>query len=87
MSLRAENITLRRSGRAVLEDATFAPQPGECYGILGANGAGKTSLLMALTGILHCTIGTVVLDDAPLLSLPGDARARRIAYLAQQRIC
>ncbi len=45
---------------------------GECVAIIGANGAGKTSLLRSLSGVLQQQPGMVVLDDHPIGALAAD---------------
>ncbi len=53
------NITLRRGTKVVLQGAGVALQPGEKVGLIGRNGAGKSSLFSLLTGRLHADTGDV----------------------------
>ena len=53
------NITLRRGTKVVLQDASVTLQPGEKIGLIGRNGAGKSSLFALLTGKLHNDHGDV----------------------------
>ncbi len=53
------NITLRRGVKVVLQSAGVALQPGEKVGLIGRNGAGKSSLFSLLTGRLHADAGDV----------------------------
>jgi ATP-binding cassette subfamily F protein 3 len=48
-----KNITLRRAAKVLLQDASVSIQPGEKVGLVGRNGAGKSSLFALLTGSLH----------------------------------
>jgi ATP-binding cassette subfamily F protein 3 len=53
------NVTLRRGSNVVLQGATFALNPGEKAGLVGHNGAGKSSLFALLTGRLHADHGDI----------------------------
>jgi ATP-binding cassette subfamily F protein 3 len=53
------NITLRRGTKVVLQNASVTLQPGEKIGLIGRNGAGKSSLFAMLTGNLHADAGDV----------------------------
>jgi iron complex transport system ATP-binding protein len=77
--LAANNVTL--AGR--LEAVSASCQPGRITAICGLNGAGKSSLLATLAGLLAPTSGEVTLDGQPLSAMPGKARARAIGYLPQ----
>ena len=53
------NLTLRRGTKVVLQGANVSLQPGEKVGLIGRNGAGKSSLFLLLTGKLHADVGDV----------------------------
>jgi len=53
------NVTLRRGAKVVLQGATFTLNPGEKAGLVGRNGAGKSSLFALLTDRLHADAGDV----------------------------
>src|SRR5699024_2088946 len=71
--IRAENITLRRGSKLLLDNASFVVHPGECIGVVGPNGAGKTSLFAVLSGQLEI--------DAGMLSMPTDWRIARVEQI------
>jgi len=52
-----KNLTLRRGTKVVLQDASVTLNPGEKIGLVGRNGAGKSSLFALLTGRLHADAG------------------------------
>jgi iron complex transport system ATP-binding protein len=83
MTLAAQNLTLTRGGRRVVEGLTAALAPGRITAIVGPNGAGKSSLLLALAGLLEPDAGAVTLDGSPLASLAPRTRAQAIGYLPQ----
>ncbi|MCM5681142.1 ATP-binding cassette domain-containing protein [Schlegelella sp. S2-27] len=56
-----KNLTLRRGAKVVLEGASVTLHPGEKVGLVGRNGAGKSSLFALLTGTLHADAGDVEL--------------------------
>jgi len=58
-SLEVENLHLWRGERHVLRGVGFALAPGECLALRGANGAGKTSLLRTLAGLMYPEEGAV----------------------------
>jgi ATP-binding cassette subfamily F protein 3 len=53
------NVTLRRGARVVLQGASFTLNPGEKAGLVGRNGAGKSSLFALIAGRLHADAGDV----------------------------
>ena len=82
MLLRAENLTVRRDGRAIVDGVDLEVRRGEFVGLIGPNGAGKTTLLKAAIGLLPAT-GSVHLQESPLESLKAVERACRVAFLPQ----
>lgn len=64
----ANNVTLRVGKKALFEDVNIKFTPGNCYGIIGANGAGKSTFLKILSGQLETTNGDVVISDGERLS-------------------
>jgi branched-chain amino acid transport system ATP-binding protein len=65
---------------------SFEVSAGEAVGLLGANGAGKTTVLKALMGLVPASSGHVELDGQPLSQRPGWERARRgVAWVPEGR--
>ncbi len=54
-----ENITLRFGSRTLFEDVTMEFSPGNCYGVIGANGAGKSTFLKILSGEIDADSGKI----------------------------
>jgi len=65
----ANGITLRLGKRVLFEDVNIKFTEGNCYGIIGANGAGKSTFLKILSGQLEPTNGTVVITPGQRLSV------------------
>jgi iron complex transport system ATP-binding protein len=81
--LSASGLGVRRGGRAIVDDVSFALEDGAFVALIGANGAGKSTLLSVLAGLIKADAGEVWLDGAPLAGMDGRALARRRAYLPQ----
>ena len=66
--IQASNITLRLGKKALFEDVNIKFTEGNCYGLIGANGAGKSTFLRILTGELEPTKGDVIITPGQRLS-------------------
>ena len=64
----ANNVTLRVGKKALFEDVNIEFTEGNCYGLIGANGAGKSTFLRILSGQLEPTNGDVVITPGQRLS-------------------
>ena len=65
----ANNITLRVGKKALFEDVNIKFTEGNCYGLIGANGAGKSTFLRTIYGDLDPTTGTIALGPGERLSV------------------
>ncbi len=65
----ANGVTLRLGKRALFEEVNIKFTEGNCYGIIGANGAGKSTFLKILSGQLEPTNGTVTMTPGQRLSV------------------
>lgn len=61
----ANNITLRVGKKALFEDVNIKFTEGNCYGLIGANGAGKSTFLKILSGQLEPTNGDISITARP----------------------
>lgn len=82
---RMSNLTVMLGGRTVVEDASLSVSPGELVTVLGANGAGKTSLVRAGLGMLKPVSGGASVGERDISLMDAASRARLISYLPQQR--
>ena len=64
----ANNVTLRVGKKALFEDVNIKFTEGNSYGMIGANGAGKSTILKILSGQLEPTQGDVVITPGERLS-------------------
>ena len=65
----ANNVTLRIGKKALFEDVNIKFTEGNCYGLIGANGAGKSTFLKILSGQLDTTNGNIVITPGQRLSV------------------
>ncbi len=75
-SLHVNDLVVLRGGREVLHGISLSLLPGEITALLGANGAGKSSLVMTMSGALPAKSGSVTLDGAEVLGHTPDAVRR-----------
>jgi iron complex transport system ATP-binding protein len=82
-ALAATHVTVRRDGRAIVDDVSVELAGGGFVALVGANGAGKSTLLSVLAGLIKPDTGGVTLDGAPLGGIDRRELAKRRAYLPQ----
>jgi ABC-2 type transport system ATP-binding protein len=71
--IKVSGLTKQYGNRTVVDDVSFALEPGTVTGFLGPNGAGKTTTMRMMTGLVPATSGTATVDGRPYaeLSNPG----------------
>ena len=67
--IQASNVTLRIGKKALFEDVNIKFTEGSCYGLIGANGAGKSTFLKILSGELEPTNGEIIMTPGQRLSV------------------
>jgi branched-chain amino acid transport system ATP-binding protein len=80
-SLTVSNLTVARGGKQVIHGVSIEILPGKIAALLGANGAGKSSLVLAIASALPITGGQVVLDGKPINGLRPEY-VRRLGVVA-----
>ncbi|NMM65061.1 ATP-binding cassette domain-containing protein [Clostridium sp. P21] len=63
------NISLRYGGRKLFEDVNVKFTPGNCYGLIGANGAGKSTFLKILSGEIEANTGEVIITPGERMAV------------------
>src|ERR1700741_3033989 len=63
------NLSLRYGKRVLFEDVSIKFAPGNCYGLIGANGAGKSTFLKILSGEIDPTTGSVDITPGERLAI------------------
>jgi len=80
--IRVENLTRRYGELVAVDDVSFTIQQGEVVGLLGHNGAGKTTIMKMITGFLEPTSGHIVIDDLDI-DKHRQSIQKRIGYLPE----
>lgn len=75
------NLNKSYGDHQVLHDMTLQVQPGEMYGFVGSNGAGKSTTMRIALGVLAADSGEVLMGDRPI----DDDLRRRIGYMPEER--
>jgi len=83
MPLQAHALQLRYGKHEVLRDVSLQLPRGQVLGLIGRNGAGKSSLIGCMLGLLQPQSGQAMVMGAPALGM-DDARKMRVAYVPQQ---
>ena len=80
--VQSDALTRRFGDTLALDGVTLTIQPGEAFGLLGVNGAGKTTFIRCLTGVLLPSGGDVRVDGFSPITDPGAVRAR-LGFVAE----
>lgn len=84
--LEIDRLTIAYGMSRVVRGASFSVAEGEAYAILGANGAGKTSILRAISGLVRVVDGDIRYDGRSILNVPAHAVASLgIAHVPEGR--
>src|SRR5690349_23468743 len=81
--LTLEQASRRRAGRPAVQDLSLALERGQVLGLLGVNGAGKSTTLSMIAGALAPDGGRILLDGADLAEHPASAR-RLVGWLPER---
>ena len=76
----ANNVTYRVGKKALFEEVNIKFTEGNCYGLIGANGAGKSTFLKILSGALETTNGEIVITPGQRLSVLEQDHFKYDAY-------
>jgi ABC-type branched-subunit amino acid transport system ATPase component len=86
--LDVKGVDVHLGGVQILSGVTFDVRPGEAFGIVGPNGAGETTILNVISGVVRPTTGTVRYGDTDLLRIlprPGTRPSR--CTRSRGRVC
>lgn len=76
MTLQVQGLTVQDGNRTAVQNVDLTVEPGKVTAVIGANGAGKSELVLALAGMLPITAGAVLLDGKPLIAKSPEAVRR-----------
>ena len=82
----ANNVTLRFGKKALFEDVNIKFTEGNCYGLIGANGAGKSTFLKILAGDIEPSKGEVIMNDGERLSVLQQDHFKYDAYTVMDTV-
>jgi branched-chain amino acid transport system ATP-binding protein len=68
--LSVNNISVGYKGLLAIQDVSFQVKPGEVVSLVGSNGAGKSTILKTIAGLLHPQKGEIVFDGQPITQTP-----------------
>ena len=83
MHFNVDNLAFSYKDKNVLSNVSFSLKEGDFISLIGRNGSGKTTLLRLLLGFLKPESGRIEIDSIPILDIPFNERAKRIAYIPQ----
>ena len=81
-TLEAENLSINRGDKSVVKNLSFSVREGDVFGLLGGNGAGKSTTLLAFLGFLNSSEGSAKVHGIDVAIDPAAAR-KLIAYLPE----
>ena len=81
--IEVSHLTKKYGGHLAVDDVSFTVEDGQIYGLLGSNGAGKSTIMNILTGYLSATSGQVTVAGHPLPEEADEAKAC-VGYLPEQ---
>ena len=82
MLLEVRGLSVKIGRKKIVDDVSFGVDAGENVAVIGANGAGKTTMLRAIAG-LNDYSGSILADGVEMRSITPLQRARRISYVPQ----
>jgi ABC-2 type transport system ATP-binding protein len=82
-AIEVRNLTRRFGGFVAVDDVSFEVRTGEIFGFLGSNGAGKSTTIRMLCGLLRPTSGTAIVGGLDVNRDPEGVK-RRIGYMSQR---
>lgn len=83
VAIDVKHLSRRFGSFVAVDDLSFSVKQGEIFGFLGANGAGKSTTIRMLCGLLRATSGTALVDGVDVSRDP-EAVKRRIGYMSQK---
>jgi branched-chain amino acid transport system ATP-binding protein len=85
-ALTVEGLTVHYGGVCAVRELSLEVPPGEAVGVIGANGAGKTSTLKAIMGLIPRKVGSLRLGDTDLTKVPARDMVRHgVGYVPEGR--
>ena len=77
------NLAMQFGGSVLFKQVDLQFTSGNCYGVIGANGAGKSTMLNAIAGVFQVDTGKILIDGVDVTALPEYKRAKYIGRVFQ----
>ncbi|MEK6222606.1 MAG: ABC transporter ATP-binding protein, partial [Chloroflexota bacterium] len=74
--LSVDKLTIAYGQEVVVNDISFKLKPGQVTAILGANGAGKTSIINSISGVMPIKSGKIIIGDEKVHQLKSTTRSK-----------
>ena len=84
--LSCHSVGLEIAGKQIVSGLNLGFEPGQFWGLMGANGIGKTTLMKCLAGLISPDAGSVSLDGQEILNLNRKSVARRVGMMQQHTV-
>src|SRR5690242_388287 len=81
--VRVEALTKRFAGTSAVDALDFSVAKGEIFGIVGADGAGKTTTMRMLAGVMQPDSGSIWIEGIDVVAQPERAK-ERVSYMPQR---
>jgi ABC-2 type transport system ATP-binding protein len=81
--IEVQGLSKRFVATIAVKDLSFAVEQGEIFGLVGPDGAGKTTVMRALAGVMQPDTGNIVIDGVDVVSDPERAK-RHLSYMPQR---
>lgn len=82
--IEVSKVSLSYGEKKALNEASLTLRSGEITALMGRNGAGKSSLIKVITGILAPTNGSVLINQVPVSEIDSEERSMKIGYIPQE---
>lgn len=82
-SVKFREVSFSYRSRKIIDQLSFDIIPGELVGLMGSNGAGKTTAIRLAAGLLIPESGNILIGDRKVISYSGKERSKLVAYLPQ----
>ncbi|MCJ9427836.1 ABC transporter ATP-binding protein [Kordiimonas marina] len=81
--LHVKNLSVTLGGNSILRNVSFDVKPGEVVGLIGANGAGKSTALRAVLGLAEPDFAEIAVNGTPVAGMSPRVRAKTLSYVPQ----
>ena len=81
--IEVKNFTKKYGDNTVVKDISFTAKDGAITGFIGHNGAGKSTTIKAITGVIKPTNGTILINGKDIVKEPREAKYRKFSAFTE----